>query len=138
MTPALQEARKPLGAVSFDTGSLRGDLMAMLKPLADMLDRVTGRALLRAAFTESAEPSLAYLTVAQMVQEDTDPLLLLVERARSRGEWDEKIRADQLLFMVTGAMIHRAMLERAPLTKDWLSSLVDLALHGVLPRKSRR
>jgi hypothetical protein len=34
-----------------------------------------------------------------------------------------------------GAVIHRAMLEHAGLSKRWLASLVDLVLLGVLPRK---
>ena len=36
--------------------------------------------------------------------------------------------------MLVGAVIHRALLEHAPLSRRWVSKLIDLALEGVKPR----
>ena len=45
------------------------------------------------------------------------------------------MNGEQLVFVMVGAVIHRAMLEHGPLTKRWLASLVDLVLFGVVPRQ---
>lgn len=133
---ALESVRKQVAMGLPDTGSLRDDLIGLLTPVAEMLGQATGRALVRAALSEAAEASLGSVSTVPLAQQEAIPLRLLVARAQLRGEWDPGARADQLVFMLIGAMMHRAMLEHAPLTADWLASLVDLALRGVLPRSA--
>lgn len=132
---ALGDVKQQLVTGLPDTGSLRGDLIALLKPFADMLGQATGRALVRAAFAESADSNLAWLAMAQLADEEAGPLQALVARARARGEWARGADVSQLVFMLIGATIHRAMLEHAPTTERWLAALVDRALLGVLPRE---
>jgi AcrR family transcriptional regulator len=119
-----------------DTGSLRGDLLGLLGQVADLVGRPTGRAVVRAAFSESSESSVAALAARRLKQHSQSPVRTLVARAQARGEWREGASGEQLVSALVGAVIHRAMLEHAGLTKRWLGSLVDLALFGVLPRES--
>ncbi len=117
-----------------DTGTLRGDLLGLLAPVAGFLGERTGRAVLRAALSESSAPSVASLAARKLKQQATSPVGALVERARARGEWRDGVNAEQLVFVLVGALIHRAMLEHGQMTKRWLASLVDLVLFGVAPR----
>lgn len=118
-----------------DTGSLRGDLLGLLGRVARFVGQPAGRAVVRAALSESAEASVAALAAARLSQQAGGPVRDLVARARARGEWRRGVSAEQLVSMLVGAILHRAMLEHGSLTKRWLGSLVDLALHGVLPRE---
>lgn len=117
-----------------DTGSLRGDLLGLLSPVAGFLNDGTGRAVLRAALSESSASSVASLAARKLTQQAQSPLGALVARAHVRGEWREGVSGEQLIFLLVGALIHRAMLEHRPLSKRWLASVVDLVLFGALPR----
>lgn len=132
---ALEGVLDSVAAQAPDTGSLRGDLLGLLEPVVDFLGQPTGKAVVRAAFAESSASSVAAMAARRLEQQATGPVRALVARARARGEWRAGVKGEQLLFMLVGAAIHRAMLEHAELTKRWLGSLVDLALQGVLPRE---
>ncbi len=132
---ALEGILGSVAAKGADTGSLRGDLLSLLAPVAGFLSEGTGRAVLRAALSESSASSIASLAARKLQQQATSPVGALVVRARARGEWREGVNGEQLVFVMVGAVIHRAMLEHGPLTKRWLASLVDLVLFGVVPRR---
>lgn len=117
-----------------DTGSLRGDLLSLLAPVAGFLSGATGRAVLRAAVSESSASSVAALAARKLRQRAASPVVKLVARAKARGEWREGVRGERLVFVLVGALIHRAMLEHGSLDRRWLGSLVDLVLFGVVPR----
>jgi AcrR family transcriptional regulator len=126
-----------LGSVSAkvaDTGSLRGDLLGLLAPLAEFMSEGTGRAVLRAALSEASASSVASVAARKLQQQATSPVHALVARARARGEWRGGVNGQQVVFVLVGALLHRAMLEHGPLTRRWLTSLVDLVLFGVAPR----
>jgi len=118
-----------------DTGSLRGDLLGLLEQVAGLVGHATGRAVVRAAFSESSESEVAALAARRLKQQATGPVRVLVARARARGEWRAGVKGEQLIFTLVGAIIHRAMLEHGEISKRWLASLVDLVLLGVLPRE---
>jgi AcrR family transcriptional regulator len=117
-----------------DTGTLRGDLLGLLEPVAAFLSARTGQAVLRAALSESSASSVAALAARLLTQQTVNPVVALVARARRRGEWRGGVSGEQLVFTLVGAVMHRAMLEHRPLSKRWLASLVDLVLVGVAPR----
>jgi AcrR family transcriptional regulator len=118
-----------------DTGSLRGDLLGLLEPVVDFVGQATGRAVVRAALSDSSESSVAAAAATRLSRQATHPVRALMARARARGEWRAGASGEQLVFALVGAVIHRAMLEHAGLTKRWIGSLVDLVLLGVLPRE---
>ncbi len=125
-----------LGEVSSqipDTGSLRGDLLGLLAPVCELIGSDLGKAVLRAAVTHSAPTGVSELAL-QQIKNTSKPLRAVMARARARGEWRAGADPRQVVFMLVGAVIHRALLEHAPLSRRWVSKLIDLALEGVKPR----
>lgn len=109
-----------------DTGSLRGDLLALAAPIADLAARPDGVALLRAALGASGDVGdIASRRVADRVA----PVSGIAERARARGEWRDGVDPRQAVFTLVGAIVHRTLLEHDDPTGEWLERLVDL-LHG--------
>lgn len=133
---ALEGVLTQLSAQHIDTGTLRGDLLATLEPVALMLEQPLGRAVLRAAFAESSSSAVSAMASRLMAQQATNPVKAFVSRAKKRGEWSSKARGEQLVFMLVGAVMHRTMLEHQPVQGRWLHELVDLALQGVTPRNN--
>jgi AcrR family transcriptional regulator len=117
-----------------DTGSLRGDLLGLLAPVVALVNQPLGLAVLRAALTESSASSVAALAARRLEQGTASPARAMVARAKKRGEWRAGVSAEQLIFMLIGSILHRVLLEHAPLTKRWLGSLVDLVLLGASGR----
>lgn len=109
-----------------DTGSLRGDLLGLLEPVVALVSQPIGLAVLRAALSESSASSVSALAARKLGERSTSPVRALVARARKRGEWRKGANGEQLIFMLIGAILHRVLLEHAPLSKRWLGSLVDL------------
>ena len=125
-----------LGEVSSqipDTGTLRGDLLGLLAPVCELLGSDLGKAVLRAAVTHSSASSVGELAAHQL-ENTSKPLRAVMARAKARGEWRAGADPRQVVFMLVGAVMHRALLEHAPLSRRWISKLIDLALEGVLPR----
>jgi AcrR family transcriptional regulator len=131
---ALERILESAGAHAPDTGSLRGDLIALLTPVIMMMDQPTGRALLRAAFAAGSAANVAALAARAFDSRGATPIHAMIQRATARGEWREGVSGHQLTTMLVGAAMHRAMLEHAPLTASWLESAIDLTLFGALPR----
>lgn len=117
-------------ADSPDTGSLRGDLHALVAPIAELLSQPEGTALARAAIGSGAASDIAALA-AHRLSEQTTQVLTLVERARDRGEWREDADPHQVVFTLVGALLHRVLLEHGDPTGPWLDSLIDLVHRGV-------
>ena len=130
---ALERILVDVTAAVPDTGSLRGDLLGVLGPVAALLHTPLGLTVARFALAH-ASPLVARELVGQKLQQTSLPLLAIVGRAEARGEWRQGADARQLVFMLVGALLHRALLEHAPMTARWLGDLVDLAVEGVRPR----
>lgn len=115
-----------------DTGSLQGDLVAVLTPVGELLDSALGKAGLRLALSDSA----ALMTDLTMLQaaRTSSSMFEMISRARARHEWSEDTDAMLLSFLLVGALMHRVVLERQPPTFAWLQQLVAQVLRGVYPR----
>jgi AcrR family transcriptional regulator len=117
-----------------DTGSLRGDLLGLLGPVATFLGRSEGRAVARAALAAPAEAQVAELAARRLGAPAAGAIEALVARARVRGEWRDDVPADLVLPTLVGALLHRTLLEHADPGATWLEGVVDLLLRGVAPR----
>lgn len=131
---ALEGVLDGVAAQAPDTGSLEGDLLGLLEPVVALLGQPLGQAVLRAAMAESSAASVAALAGRKLREQARSPVRAMIARAQARGEWRAGVSGPLLLGALVGAVIHRAMLERAALSKRWLRALIDLALHGVRPR----
>ena len=135
---ALERVLHDLGGAAIDTGSLRGDLLAIARRIADLLRQPLGRELARAAFSADAGPELAELATRQIAGGGSDASREMVRRARARGELGEHVEPALLLDLVAGSVLHRVMLVRAAPTKAWLSAMVDTIAEGAAPRVAER
>jgi AcrR family transcriptional regulator len=117
-----------------DTGSLRGDLLALLKRVNELLTHPTGRAILRASASVSADARIKLLAQERLMAQAMLPVQSLVERARTRGEWRDEVKGEVVIFALVGAVMHRVTMEPGKVSSAWLNALVDVMLLGVLPR----
>lgn len=120
-------------SASPDTGTLRGDLLALATPIAELAARPDGVALLRAALSPAAASDVGAIASRQVTERVT-PVFGIAERARTRGEWRADADPQQAVFVLVGAILHRTLLEHAEPTGRWLESLVDLVHRGVADR----
>jgi AcrR family transcriptional regulator len=113
-----------------DTGSLRGDLLALAAPVAALAARPDGVALLRAAVSPAAAGQLGAVASRRMTDRAA-PVSGIAERARARGEWRDGADPQLAVFVLVGAIVHRTLLEQADPTGEWLEEVVDLVHRGV-------
>ena len=124
---ALHETAEAIG----DTGSLRGDLSSLVHLVAARLDSAEGRALVRAGLSEQAAEVVGALSQDPVVREQAE-LMAVITRAAARGEWDPcRHPPDAVLAMLTGAVMHRVLMERQPVTPQWAEAVVDVVVRGL-------
>ena len=56
-----------------------------------------------------------------------------VRRGIERGEVDEAVDPDTLLDMVVGPLFHRQLINRRPVTEQWIREVVAHAVRGCAP-----
>ncbi len=127
---ALERVAGDVGAKLLDQGALRKDLQLIADEVATLLRAPIGQSLARAAFAESSSNEIAAMA-AREIGKPRAAALAMVERARARGEWQSSIAPDVVLAALVGALLHRALLERAPLTPAFIRQVVDLVTTGV-------
>ena len=128
---ALQAALHETAEAMVDTGSLRGDLSSLVHLVAARLDSAEGRALVRAGLSEQAAEVVGALSQDPVVREQAE-LMAVITRAAARGEWDPcRHPPDAVLAMVTGAVMHRMLMERQPVTPEWAEAVVDVVVRGL-------
>lgn len=130
---ALERVAADVSAKLEDRGSLRGDLAQIAEHVASLLDAPIGRSLARAAFAEPEGSELVALATREMTKPRATALAM-VRRARARGEWRRGLAPEVVLAALVGALLHRALLERAPLTPSFVRQTVELVAAGASPR----
>jgi AcrR family transcriptional regulator len=112
-----------------DTGSFRGDLVALVLSLDAFLRSPIGGALLRLALTASTvDGATARKTFwLDRLRKSSD----IIDNARSRGEIRPEVDPDLLMQAVVGAVHMGATFGGWPLDRERAGRLVDLLLAGV-------
>ncbi len=121
--------QKPTGLSDVDTGSLRGDLHALVRREDDCaMERNSAlmRGLMRAAHTD-AELWSAFREL--VVEPEAVEFGHLLDRAVARGE----VRADNpalgyVVHMIVGAFVARTLIDERPPTQEFLTSYVDAVI----------
>ncbi len=114
-----------------DTGSLRDDLIALVRRRFDAL--VAGdRALIRIGVEAAGDPDLA-AAVAEILARRRRAMYPVLERAVERGELAASTDFDDALDLVLGAVWGRIMTHR-PVEADAAEVIVDRALGGLASR----
>lgn len=120
--------------VAPDTGSLRGDLTAVIEAVAGLLRTPGGYALAYLAAT--AEDTASGALRDRFWADRFERAQVIFERAVERGEIADA-EVGVLAYEALIATLHfRILARRRPLEPDIAPRLVDLVLDGVLPRSA--
>jgi AcrR family transcriptional regulator len=113
-----------------DTGTLRGDLIALARALAAFMQSPTGRALIQIMLSEGADPELRAMAKSTYRESNSSGPWIVIKRAFERGEWKTDVDPSQALFTVAGAIMHLLLVEQGEATDERLSQIIDLVLYG--------
>ncbi len=108
-----------------DTGTLRGDLVAMIKPPS--LQESERKLQIMAGIVSmlSTSPELAEAAQEALVAPRRRANRVLMERAVARGEIPGDRDLDLVASVGSAMVANRVLLERRPVTREFLISLID-------------
>lgn len=115
--------------VAPDTGSLRGDLVAVVGAVAEFLRTPAGFALAYLGVTSEDETSRKLRDT--FWADRFDRARAIFQRAAERGEISDPSIGDLAYEALIGAMHFRILARRRPLEEDIAERLVDVVLDGV-------
>jgi AcrR family transcriptional regulator len=124
-----------------DTGTLRGDLIAMIKPRS--IEEAEKKMQIMAGLMSmlSAAPELAEAANAALVQPRAEANRFLMQRAIDRGEISPACDVATLCLVTPSMAAFRTLIERKPVDREFLITLIDgvlLPAVGLLPGSPAR
>ena len=111
------------------TGSLRGDLTALVSEVAQRLQSNFATILPSIVDAAERDPEIAKLH-AQIHAGLMAPILAVIERAHQRGELPRKQKASHLVARIVGPLFYRRWFSREPVDVEFVKSVVESALRG--------
>ncbi len=116
-----------------DTGSLREDLIEMLRGLAAKLnDPSWCAALTSLADSANRDPELERLHLTTITR-GRGPLTEILARAGERGELPADLDLEGAVALLAGPLFYRAMIARQPIEAEFIEHSVDAALSTLRP-----
>jgi AcrR family transcriptional regulator len=119
-----------------DTGTLRGDLLALVRPwVREIRRRPFGRVI--AAFLEESQcdPEFARAYRTHFVEPRREAGRVAFARAVERREVTAEVDVELSLDLIYGPVYHRLLHGHGELSDRFAEDLVDLALAGILARR---
>ncbi|MEU6605013.1 TetR/AcrR family transcriptional regulator [Streptomyces shenzhenensis] len=117
---------KPVSVEEIDTGSLRGDMHALLAAEDDCMMEQNSALMRGVAMVMHHNPDLREAFRNQLLDPEMHGLRTVLQRAIERGEVRPDCPAlDFLVHMMVGGFATRALLEDQPPTQAFLKSYVD-------------
>ena len=118
-----------------DTGSLRGDLLSLLRPWARLaVSRPYARVIASLISEAQTDPTFAEEYRDRVVEPRRDQARAILRRAVDRGEIPAGTKVEVALDLLFGPLYHRLLHGHAPLNDTFVRNAVDMALNGILPR----
>jgi AcrR family transcriptional regulator len=122
-----------------DTGSLRGDLLSLIRPwVREIRRRPFGRAVAALVTAAQSDPGFAEDYRRHFVELRREPMRAAFERAIARGEAPANLDVEVALDLIYGPIYHRLLHGHAALSDRFAASVIDLALAGILKRPAGR
>ena len=115
-----------------DTGSLRGDLLALFRPQSVEDTGRKLRVMAGLASLLSQNPSLAEAGQAAVVAPWVDANRLLMRRACERGEVSKKADIETLAQVIPSVAAYRALIQQRPFERAFLVKMLDGVLLAAL------
>jgi AcrR family transcriptional regulator len=117
-----------------DTGTLRGDLLPLLRPWVRELGRRPFGRIVAALITEAqTDPNFGAEWRARFVEPRRDQARAILSRASARGEIGPNTNVEVALDLLYGPIYHRLLHGHAPLNDRFARQVVDTALAGIAP-----
>ena len=117
-----------------DTGSLRGDLLSLLRPWARLAgSRPYGRVVAALLTEAQTDPVFAAEYRERFVAPRREQGQEIFRRAIERGEIPADTNVDVALDLLYGPLYHRLLHGHAPLNDRFVRDVVDMALGGIRP-----
>ena len=115
-----------------DTGSLRGDLMSLLRPWARLAgSRPYGRVVAALLTEAQTDPVFAAEYRERFVEPRRQQAREIFRRAIERGEIPPDTKVEVALDLLYGPMYHRLLHGHAPLNDRFVREVIDMVLDGV-------
>jgi AcrR family transcriptional regulator len=123
--------------VAPDTGSLRGDLLAIARGMVTMACSAEGHGIIRMFITEGLDPEL--MAIARSIRKIHEAVpRSVIEAAKTRGELAPGVDAMLVFDVLSAALHHKLMMDREEIDEAFLARLVDLLLFGAGPPRASR
>jgi len=117
-----------------DTGSLRSDLLALLRPWARLTSsRPYGRVIAALITEAQTDPVFATEYRQRVVEPRRDQARAIFRRAIERGEIPPDTNTEVALDLLYGPLYHRLLHGHAPLNDRFTQDVIDMALNGIQP-----
>jgi AcrR family transcriptional regulator len=117
-----------------DTGSLRGDLLELLRPWARLVGRRPYAQVIAALLTEAqTNPAFAREYRARFVRPRREAGRTIFARAIERGDIPADTKIEVALDILYGPIYHRLLHGHAPLNDRFVRDVIDTALGGIAP-----
>jgi AcrR family transcriptional regulator len=115
-----------------DTGSLRGDLLSLLRPWVRLVKSRPYARVIAALLTEvHTDPAFAAEYHNRLVEPRREHARVILRRAIERGEIPVTTNIEVAVDLVYGPLWHRLLHGHAPLTDRFTQDVVDMALDGI-------
>lgn len=122
--------------VTPDTGSLRGDLLAVGRHMAEVMTSAGVQGLRRMTIAEEQNPE--FRPIMEALRDSFEALPRpVIEAANKRGEIASGVDARMLFSTLAGAVEHRLFMQRREVDDAFLRRIVDLLLLGALSPDKR-
>ncbi len=122
-----------------NTGTLRGDLISLLRPWARIAgQRPYGRVIAALVTEAHTDPEFARQYRSRFVEPRRDQARAIFRRAIERGEIPASTNTEVALDLLYGPVYHRLLHGHAPLNDRFVRDIIDTALNGLAPVPPRR
>lgn len=123
---------------SHDTGSLAGDLSALVRPWARQLAKgPDGRVIAALLARAQNDPEFAEQYRARFVEPRRDLSRIIFARAIDRGEIPPDTDVEVAIDQIYGPIYHRMLQGHLPVDTPFLRTIVDTLVDGLQARRAR-
>jgi AcrR family transcriptional regulator len=119
------------GIVPPETGSLRGDLLALARGIVELIRSCVGRGLAHILQTAGPDSELMAICTSLKQRHEVVPRAV-IEAASARGELKPGVDPMLIVDVLAATINHRLVMEHQEADEDFLVRVVDLLLGGAL------
>ncbi|WP_194897629.1 TetR/AcrR family transcriptional regulator [Catenulispora pinisilvae] len=118
-----------------DTGSLRGDLVSLIRPWARLVSsRPYGAVIAQLIAAAQADPAFATEYRRRFVEPRRESARAALRRAAERGEIPADTRIEVALDLIYGPIYHRLLHGHGTVNDRFVKEAIDMALNGIRGR----